>query len=115
MSPAPAATTSERRIAPRRQPTMGTVLRLDSPDSGPPALALVWNISATGISMLLHAPRAAGSELSGFLETMDSEAMLRLTMKVVHVKTLDTGDFFIGAHFDRPLTADEIKPFVADA
>lgn len=120
MSLSPAATsppdpTSERRVAPRRQPAMGTVCRLDSPDTGPAALALVWNISTTGISMLLHAPRDTGSPMSGFLETMVGEAMLRVAMKVVHVKALDTGDFFVGAHFDRPLSADEIKPFTADA
>ncbi|MDY3553215.1 PilZ domain-containing protein [Gemmata sp. JC717] len=118
-APAPAAevqtASTERRVAPRRQPAMGTVLRLDAPDGGPSSVALVWNISTTGISMLLHAPRPTGSELAGYLEPMLDEAMLRVRMKVVHVKLLDTGDYFVGAHFDRPLTTEELKPFVADA
>jgi hypothetical protein len=114
MSAPPTPTTDDdRRIAPRRQPAMGTVCRLDSPD-GPAALALVWNISRSGISMLLNAPRTAGTVLAGYLEMMAGDAMLRVSMTVVHVKPLDTGDFFIGAHFDRPLTGDEMKPFVAE-
>lgn len=114
MSSAPTAPPApkERRIAPRRQPALGTVFRLDSPDGGPSVLALVWNISNTGISMLLHTPRAAGSELAGYLETLVGPAMLRIVMKVVHVKQLDTGDYFIGAHFDHPVTADDLQPFV---
>lgn len=120
MSVAPSAvetstSSSERRIAPRRQPAMGTVLRLDAPDGGPSPVALVWNISMTGISMLLHSPRPSGSEMAGFLEPMIGDEMQRVQMKVVHVKLLDTGDYFVGAHFDRPLTNDELKPFVADA
>ena len=40
--------------------------------------------------------------------------MLRVAMKVIHVKPLETGDFFIGAHFERPLASDEMKPFIAE-
>ncbi|MBP3954238.1 PilZ domain-containing protein [Gemmata sp. G18] len=105
---------SERRVAPRRQPAMGTVCRLDSPDGGPSALALVWNISQSGISMLLNAPQPAGTVLAGYLESMVSDAMLRIAMKVVHVKPLDTGDYFIGAHFENPIAADDMKPFIAE-
>ncbi len=45
---------------------------------------------------------------------MVSDAMLRVSMKIVHVKPLDTGDFFIGAHFEHPLTPNDMKPFVAE-
>ncbi|AMV27899.1 hypothetical protein VT84_26080 [Gemmata sp. SH-PL17] len=116
-APTPAAVpapSSERRVAPRRQPAMGTVCRLDSPDGGPSALALIWNISQSGISMLLNAPQPAGTLLAGYLESMVSDAMLRVSMKIVHVKPLDTGDFFIGAHFEHPLTPNDMKPFVAE-
>ncbi len=112
-TPAAARAPDDRRIAPRRQPAMGTVCRLDTPD-GPAALALVWNISRSGISMLLNAPRVAGAVLSGYLEVTDGDAMLRVSMTVVHVKPLETGDYFIGAHFERPLTTDELKPFIAE-
>jgi hypothetical protein len=120
MNPAPtsapvkAPAAPERRIAARRQPAMGAVCRLDAPDGGPSTLALVWNISLTGISMLLHTPPDPGAALAGFLEVLNGDAMLRVAMKVVHVKQLDTGDYFVGAHFDNPLSADEMRPFVAD-
>ncbi len=115
-APTPAAPqpTDERRIAPRRQPAMGTVCRLDSSDGGPAPLALVWNISRTGVSMLLSAPVPSGTALAGYLELMAGDAMLRVAMKVIHVKPLETGDFFIGAHFERPLASDEMKPFIAE-
>ena len=102
---------SERRVAPRRQPAMGTVCRLtnghDTDDIG-----LVWNISTTGISMLLHDPRETGNHLEGTLETMDDGPSLPIAMRVVHVKRLETGDYFLGAHFDRPITEDQMQPFV---
>ena len=93
---------------------MGTVCRLDSEDGGPAAIVLVWNISATGISVLSSEPRATGGTLSGYLEKTEGEHMLRIAMRVVHTKPLETGDYFLGAHFDRPLTAEELKPFLAD-
>jgi hypothetical protein len=102
---------AERRVAPRRQPAMGTVFRLDT--DGPPEIGLIWNISLTGVSMLRNEPPAAGARLTGLLETMSDAHAIRIGMTVVHVKQLDTGDYFLGCHFDRKLTEDEIKPFVA--
>jgi hypothetical protein len=109
-----AADSTERRVAPRRQPAMGTVCRLDSPDGGPAAIVLVWNISVTGISVLAAEPRPSGSTLAGYLEKTEGDHTLRVVMRVIHTKPLETGDFFLGAHFDHPLTADELKPFVAE-
>jgi hypothetical protein len=108
------AASAERRVAPRRQPAMGAVCRLDSPDGGPSAIVLVWNISVTGISVLAAEPRATGAALTGYLEKTEGEHILRVAMRVIHAKLLATGDYFLGAHFDRPLTADELKPFVAE-
>jgi hypothetical protein len=108
------ADSTERRAAPRRQPAMGTVCRLDSDDGGPAAIVLVWNISTTGISVLSADARMTGTPLTGYLEKTEGDHMLRVAMRVVHAKQLETGDFFLGAHFDRALTAEELKPFVAD-
>ena len=114
--PAPVATdeSSDRRIAPRRQPAMGTVCRLDA-DDGPSRIALVWNISVTGVSVLSPDPRPTGTVLTGYLEQTEGDTMLRVSMRVVHAKRLDTGDYFLGAHFDRRLTEDEMKPFIAES
>jgi hypothetical protein len=93
---------------------MGTICRLDTDDAGPSPLALVWNISTTGISVLVSESREPGTLLTGFLERMEGDHTLRIAMRVVHTKKLDTGDFFLGAQFDRPLTADELNPFIAE-
>lgn len=79
-APTPAAPqpTDERRIAPRRQPAMGTVCRLDSSDGGPAPLALVWNISRTGVSMLLSAPVPSGTALGV------CPRMIPLVFQVIH-------------------------------
>ena len=114
LAQSPPTPTDERRVAPRRQPAMGAVCRLDGTDGSPAAMVLVWNISLTGISVLAPAPRASGSVLTGYLEKTEGDHMLRVTMSVIHVKLLGTGDYFLGAHFERPLTADELKPFVAE-
>lgn len=107
-------TSTDRRVAPRRQPAMGTICRLETEDTGPMALALVWNISATGISLLVPDPRAHGALVTGYLEQMEGDHMMRFAARVVHMKKLETGDYFVGAHFEQRLTADELKPFVAE-
>src|SRR5262249_362519 len=97
---------------PRRQPAMGTVYRLDEGADKPPALGLVWNISTSGVSMLLTEPRDSGATLAGTLETETGGHALPVRVRVIHVKKLDNGDYFVGGQFDRPLAADEMRPFV---
>jgi hypothetical protein len=105
-----ATVTADRRIAPRRQPAIGTVLRFDPAiDLGP---GLVWNLSATGVSMLVTDPPVVGAVLAGQLETEAGDE-LPVLFRVVHVKELQSGDFYVGGHFARPLAAAEMKPFVA--
>ena len=114
-APAPApvqlvAAASERRVA-LRHPALGTVCRLDTePDQQ--STALVWNISSSGVSMLVPKPLEPGSGVHGVLETIRGRHPLPVDMHVVHVKQLETGDYWMGAHFDRPLSAAEMKPFV---
>src|SRR5215218_5226679 len=92
---APAA---DRRIAPRRQPAIGTVCRFDPALDVGDAVGLVWNISATGVSMLVTEPPDAGAILAGQLEVEGGHA-LPVLFRVVHVKELETGDYFVGGHF----------------
>lgn len=111
---APSAPPADRRIAPRRQPAMNTICRFDAPDGGPHSLALVWNISATGISVLVPEPQPPGLVLTGYLDTMEGDHMRPITLRVIHCKKLETGDYALGARFDGPLTEEELKPFVAE-
>lgn len=113
-APAPAAPASsaERRIA-HRQPAVGTVCRLGNEDEST-SRALVWNISASGVSMLVPKPMEPGSGVRGVLETIRGRSPVSVDMHVVHVKRLETGDYWMGAHFDRPLTPAEMLPFVGE-
>lgn len=113
MSPAdPDPFPAERRGKPRFQPTFGTVIRLLFPDRGP-AVGLVWNISETGISMLLAEPLGRGMEVAGELGTEGGVAALEVVFRVVHLRELPNGDYFLGGQFLRPLSLKELGPFLA--
>jgi hypothetical protein len=64
--------------------------------------------------MLLNHPVPCGTVLSGYLELLHGDEMLRLRMTVMHVKQLETGDYFIGARFEQPLKDENLRPFVAE-
>ncbi len=104
------AGTAERRIARRFQPALHTICRLRAETRG---VGLVWDVSETGVSMLLANPPLAGTAVEGTLsaEGGDGETVTR-TLHVVHVRPLPTGDFFLGAHFSPPLNAEEMRAFV---
>lgn len=106
MTASPTPPAENRRAHPRRQPAADTVCRLESA----PNLGLVWNISAGGVSMLLRDELARGATVHGRLESAGTA--LPVTLRVAHVARLRTGDFIVGGQFDRPLTADEMRPFV---
>lgn len=99
----------ERRIATRFQPAFGTVCRLGP---GRPVVGLVWNISETGVSMLIADPPEAGAELPAELAHDGWEEGHPVRVQVVHVRQVDTGDYLLGAKFVQPLTADEVLRFV---
>ena len=109
-APVPSA---DRRIAPRFQPAFGTVCRIASAKQADHAtVGLVWNISETGISMLLGNPPKAGTEVAGELTADAGSKTLPVVLHVVHVRPIQTGDFVLGAQFDRPLNEEEIRMFV---
>src|SRR5260221_11210340 len=97
----PAAPAAQRRVAHRFQPAFGTVCRLGPPSETDPAVVgLVWDISETGVSMLLGHPTKAGSQIVGELTAGTGGQALPVTLRVVHVRPIQTGDFVLGAQFD---------------
>ncbi|HEX4591343.1 MAG TPA: PilZ domain-containing protein, partial [Gemmataceae bacterium] len=100
---------TDRRSAVRRQPTVGTVCRLDPQTGG---IGLVWNISTGGVSMLLSNSVDRGATVKGVLATATEQFALPVTVRVTHVAPLQTGDFLVGGQFDRPLRAEEMRHFV---
>jgi hypothetical protein len=105
-------TFAERRRAPRRRPALNTVCRLTGPDGGEVGCGLVWNLSASGVSMLLNVPLEPGTGLCAELANAAGEAV-RLGLSVVHLSRLRTGDYVLGGQFTRPLDEAELRPFVA--
>ena len=104
--------TTERRHSPRRQPTLGTTCRLMSQAGKSLGVGLVWNISASGVSMFVGTKLDPGTELKGELFASETRDALALTLRVAHLAKLLTGDYFIGGQFERPLTEQELRPFV---
>jgi hypothetical protein len=108
-----AAQTPERRVAQRYQPACGTVCQLDQEGFGDKAfVGLVWSISKTGMSMLVGSPPKAGSELPGRLSTEAGEHTLAVILRVIHIRPIQTGDYFVGAQFTRPLKLEEMQSFL---
>jgi PilZ domain-containing protein len=105
---------TERRRSHRRQPAQGTVCKLNSAAGEALGLGLVWNISQSGVSMLLGKAIDPGTELKGELVAADGHTSLGLGLKVAHLSKLETGDYFMGCQFDRQLSEQEIRPFVAE-
>lgn len=101
-----------RRTAQRFQPTFGTICRIPPKTTADVAVVgLVWNISETGVSMLMGNPPKAGSEVPGELTARSGDKVLSVTLRVVHVRPIETGDFVLGAQFERPLNPEEIEMF----
>src|SRR5476649_387116 len=107
-------TGADRRTAPRRQPTLGTVCRLEAKAGKDGGVALVWNISAGGVSMLFNDSMERGATVKGVLATSTDGFALPVTVKVTHVAHLMTGDYLIGCQFDEPIGADAMKHFIPE-
>ena len=109
----PTANAAERRVAPRFQPAFGTICQLHTREQpGRTIVGLVWNISESGVSMLIADPPARGTELDVDLTTEGGGEILRLTLRVVHVREMPVGDYFVGAAFGRHLAPDELRRFL---
>ena len=104
----------ERRRAMCRRPAQGTTCQLATAAGKEPRLGLVWNISATGVSMLLGEPLEPGTQFQGELLAAAGHTSLDLSMRVQHLCKLRTGDYFVGGQFQRQLTAQELKPFLGE-
>lgn len=103
--------TTDRRGERRFQTAFGTVCHLQR-GAREHGSGLVWDISATGVGMLVPCAPKTGSSFHVTLATEDGGASLTLAVRVAHVRQLSTGDYFVGGEFARTLTEYEIEPFV---
>jgi hypothetical protein len=109
-----ASTSINRRVATRRQPALGTVCRMDLGHNKKPILGLVWNLSSSGVSMLLHEPLEPGTVIVGALTTEEEGTSLPIRLRAVHLNKIRTGDYFLGAKFESPLSLEEMRPFLGE-
>ncbi|WP_439621558.1 PilZ domain-containing protein [Gemmata sp.] len=105
----------DRRRAARFRPTIGTLCRFRrcGDAAAERHVGLVWNLSETGVSMLLADPPPCGTRLDAELAAESGPARLAVAMVVVHVHEMPHGDYFLGAHLDRPLALDDLEQFLA--
>src|SRR5438067_30032 len=81
-----------------RGPTHDTVCRLTGPDGEELCRGLVWNLSATGVSLLLNQPLEPGTGVG--VELFGAGGVtLRNGLTVIHLSRLRTGDYVLGAQF----------------
>lgn len=105
----------ERRVSARLQPAFRTICRLYRLDAGHSLIGLVWDLSETGVSMLIAKPPKPGTELSGELAPEDGGLGVQINLRVIHVKAMTTGDYIMGARFSSPMPSDEMKKFISSS
>ena len=96
---------------PRRRPTHNTVCRLTDCEGEEIGCGLVWNISTTGVSMLLNVMLPPGFEVDAELANAAGRRV-RLRLTVVHFSPLRTGISSWAGSSKRPLQDAEMRPFV---
>src|SRR5205823_3013702 len=106
---------AERRVSARLQPAFRTICRLNRLDAAHSVIGLVWDLSETGVSMLMANPPKPGTELSGELAPEDGGRALPISLQVIHVKMMTTGDYIMGARFSSPLPSDQMQTFLANS
>jgi hypothetical protein len=111
---------AERRRTPRRQPALGTVLRLSDvalSERDRETVALVWNISLGGVSFLYPRPFPPGTHLQAELVSKRSseKTAVPIGLRVRHCFALQTGDYLLGCQFDQPISPEQMSHFVDEA
>lgn len=98
---------TDRRIKNRFQPAFGATCQYKN------STGLIWDISPEGLGLLLPFAPPLGETTSITLETETNPEVLSVRIEVAHVRSLSSGDYFVGARFERMLTGAEIEPFIS--
>ena len=70
----------------------------------------MWNLSATGLGMLIRFPLEANRPVA--VELSNHDGSVFIVADVVRVRRMDAGGYFVGLRFDLPLTRRELESFV---
>lgn len=103
---------SDRRQAKRFIPRQVSPCTLELPGENGPTAAWVHNLSALGVALLTDREYAADTVLQALLVNGPHTYSLRVAITVIRCFRVITGDFYVGARFDRPLDHDELLPFL---
>jgi hypothetical protein len=104
-------TLADRRRAARRRPARDTVCRLSGIADEELGRGLVWDLSTTGLSMLLTTVLEPGTLARAELTRAGGATLCRV-LRVVHLTPVETGECVLGGVFSRPLDAAELRPFL---
>src|SRR5262245_9509717 len=105
-------TSPDRRRAARRRPARNTIGRLSGiADGRELARGLVWDVSTTGVCLLLTDRVEPGTLARAELTNGGGAAVCRV-LRVVRLSRLGTGEYALGAQFVRPLGEEELGAFV---
>jgi hypothetical protein len=110
--PGPARPRAERRGAKRLAPGHPTPCLLQAPGAPRPISAWVHNLSVRGVGLLTHQEFPPGTTVQILLVNAAHVYALSVDMTVVRCFRIVSGDFFVGARFDRVLRPDELMPFM---
>ena len=101
----------DRRIARRARPAYNTVFRFQG-ENARRVCGLVWDISVSGLGLLLPFAPTPGTTFEGELRTEDDRPGLPTSFTVAHVRRLATGDYFVGGKLAHPLSESDLGRFV---
>jgi hypothetical protein len=104
-------TLTERRSYPRIQPEGLLTCQLRLKDQS--INAWVQNLSAKSIALLLDRSLPINARLRLVLINEQATFRLDLDIHIIRCSRLVTGDWFVAALFERILTTDELRPFLA--
>ena len=103
---------SERRASKRHVPATLTPCQLTTSEGEPVDSALVHDLSTTGAGILTEQGIKPGSVVSLLLVNSNHTFALSVDYEVLRCTCSPAGTYFLGGRFARPLTHDEMVPFL---
>jgi c-di-GMP-binding flagellar brake protein YcgR len=111
--PNPPAGAAERREAERFPPELTPVCHVGSPSLPESLRAVVRDLSATGIGLVVNQPLKAGAVLLLSLEAVDRRLARALPARVMHASAVSDGHWLVGCQFVRRLGEAELQALLS--
>lgn len=105
----PPAGSAERREAERFPPELTPACHVGSPNLPESMRAIVRDLSATGIGLLVNQSVKSGTVLLLSLETVDRRLTRALPARVMHSSPVADGHWLVGCQFVRRLGEAELQ------